>query len=176
MQKAIVLLLASGFPTALSAQPSAPAAALAGISFLVGDWQTGRGQVADTGGTANGRSIMSLEAGGNVLLRKDHTDLFDKTGKPTGSFEQIMIVYPEAGTLHADYSDGQHVIHYTIANVVAGRSVTFTSSARPDAATFRLRYSLSAPRTLRVSFRDGPIGECRLSSCRYGHLVEGKLG
>ena len=153
MQKLVWTVAALMLPAALHAQATRTGSTLAGLSFMLGDWQSGQGQVADTGGTAKGQSAMTLEAGGNVLLRRDHTDLFDKLGKPTGSFEQVMMIYPEAGTLHAEYSDGQHVIHYVSADVVAGRSVTFTSASQPNAPTFRLQYSLTAPRTLSVAFR-----------------------
>src|ERR1700761_9146497 len=102
---------------------------LAALGFLVGHWSSGNGVVADTGGTSKGVSDIIVDANGGALLRRDHTDLFDKSGKPAGGFDQIMLIYPEAGTLRADYSDGQHVIHYTKADVVSGKSVVFTSAA-----------------------------------------------
>ncbi len=158
-------------PASLHAQAVRNGSPLAGLSFLVGDWQAGQGQVADTGGTAKGRSAITLEAGGNVLLRRDHTDLFDKAGKATGSFEQVMMVYPEGGTLHADYSDGQHVIHYVNADVVAGRSVTFTSTSQPNAPTFRLQYSLAGPQTLNVIFQVASPGSVDFHPIATGSLT-----
>jgi hypothetical protein len=125
---------------------------LAGIGFLVGRWESGDGKVADTGGTSKGSSVVTVEANGEALLRRDHTDLFDAKRSPSGSFDQIMLIYPEGGTIHADYSDGQHVIHYTSATVVSGKSVTFSSAAQTGAPTFRLRYELHAPDTLIVTF------------------------
>ncbi len=131
---------------------------LAGLAFLVGDWDSGKGQVADTGGTSRGRSTITREAGGNVLLRRDHTDLFDPAGKPAGSFEQVMMIYPEGGAIHADYSDGSHVIHYTGAEVVPGRSVRFTSVVVPNAPRFRLTYALADPAMLSITFETMPPG------------------
>jgi hypothetical protein len=61
-----------------------------------------------------------------------------------------MLIYPEGGTLHADYSDGQHVIHYTSATVSAGKSVTFMSAAGTG-PVFQLSYILQSADTLAIS-------------------------
>ena len=125
---------------------------LAALGFLVGQWKSDDGKVSDTGGTSNGTSAISIEADGAALLRRDHTETFDAKGKPSGSFDQIMTIYSENGAVHADYIDGGgHVIHYTSANVVAGKSVTF-DTAPGDGPAFRLVYELRAPTTLAVSF------------------------
>jgi hypothetical protein len=145
---------------AIAAAIAAPALAqpklkpqLAEIGFLVGDWTSGSGKVADTGDTDRGGSKITVEADGAALLRQDHTETFDAKGKPTGAFHQVMLIYPEGGTLHADYSDGEgHVIHYVKAEVVAGRSVVFTAAAPPGAPQFRLAYELKAPGELGVDF------------------------
>jgi hypothetical protein len=70
---------------------------LAPLGFLVGDWSSADGAVADTGERASGTSHITIETGGAVLLRRDHTELRDAKGKPTGGFDQIMTIYPEAG-------------------------------------------------------------------------------
>jgi hypothetical protein len=146
----------------------------AGIGFLVGRWDTGSGKVADTGGTSKGFSIVTAEANGAALLRRDHTDLFDAAKKPSGAFDQIMLIYPENGTIHADYSDGQHVIHYTSATVVAGESVTFSSESRPDTPTFRLTYEFHAPNTLSVTFGMVPPGQSAFQPIASGTLEKSK--
>ncbi len=125
---------------------------LAGLGFMVGQWKSNDGRVADTGGTSNGTSTISIEADGTALFRRDHTETFDAKDKSTGSFSQIMTIYSENGAVHADYIDGEgHVIHYTSASVVAGKSVTF-DTAPGDGPAFRLVYELRAPTTLAVSF------------------------
>jgi hypothetical protein len=131
--------IAAALFVALSASAASPPlkADLAGIGFLVGRWESSNGKVADTGGTSRGFSVVTVEANGTALLRRDYTDLFDAGKKPSGGFDQIMLIYPENGTIHADYSDGQHVIHYTSAAVVAGESVTFSSVALSAVATTR---------------------------------------
>jgi hypothetical protein len=145
-------------------------AELAGIGFLVGRWDSDNGKVADTGGTSKGFSRVTVEANGAALLRRDHTDLFDAAKKPSGGFDQIMLVYPENRTIHADYSDGQHVIHYTSATVVAGESVTFSSVSQPDSPTFKLTYEFHAPDTLNVTFGMVPPGQSAFRPIASGTL------
>jgi len=140
------------------AQPALKAP-LAGLGFLVGDWNSGEGKVADTGGTSRGFSHVTVEADGWSLLRRDRNEIIGPDGKPAGGFSQMMLIYPEAGTLHADYSDGEgHIIHYDNAEIVPGRSVIFTSPASPAAPGFRLTYTLKSPRDLGVDFSMLPPG------------------
>jgi hypothetical protein len=166
------LVVAGGVATAaIGAETLKPE--LGGIAFLVGDWATpARGEVAETGGSSSGRSQIEPAVGGAVLLRRDHTDLFDASGKSAGGFDQIMMIYPEAGTLHADYSDGDHVIHYVTASVDPGRSVTFDSGARVGAPRFRLRYALVAPGKLDVAFSMAPPGSEAFTPVATGSLVK----
>ena len=105
-----------------------------------------------------------------MLLRRDHTDLFDASGKPAGAFDQIMMIYPEGGTLHADYSDGTHVIHYMSAEIRASQSVVFATAVQPGAPTFRLAYELSAPGRLSVSFSMAPPGSVEFRPVATGTL------
>lgn len=155
---ALAALLAMAAAPPAPAQPVATQSPLAGLTFLIGDWSSGRGEVADTGGTSSGRSTITSEAGGAVMLRRDHTDLFDKAGRPMGGFDQIMMIYPEAGTVRADYSDGAHVIHYVSATVEPGAAVTFTSTVSPGVPAFRLAYRLTEPDRLSVWFGMAPPG------------------
>jgi hypothetical protein len=105
-----------------------------------------------------------------VILREDRTELFAASGKPAGSFDQIMMIYPEATTVHADYSDGTHVIHYVNADIVAGRSVTFATATRNDAPSFRLRYEVTSPTTLAVTFEMAPPGSTNFHPVASGTL------
>jgi len=129
--------------------------ALAPLAFLVGNWDSGEGKVADTGGTSKGGSTFTVESDGAAILRRDHTELFGKDGKPAGGFHQTMLIYAEDGKLKADYVDGEgHAIHYTGTAVKAGKSVTFMGITQADAhgPTFKLRYEMKGPDTLAVSF------------------------
>jgi hypothetical protein len=93
-----------------------------------------------------------------VLLRKDHVSLYDAAGNPTGGFDIMMMIYPEAGGIHADYSDGQHIIHYTSASVHPGQAVTFVSASSPTTPTFKLSYVLSKPKVIDIEFSMAPPG------------------
>jgi hypothetical protein len=166
----LTLLSALAVTTIARADTPALKPALAPIGFLVGHWTSGEGKVAETGGIARGASLITAEAGGAVLLRHDHTDLFDAGGKPSGGFDQIMMIYAEGGTLRGEYSDGDHLIHYVSAEVSPGRSVSFTSAAQPGAPVFRLSYALKTPDTLAVTFAMEPPGQTAFRPIATGEL------
>ena len=159
--------------TPAMAQPSLKPA-LQPLAFLVGNWDSGEGKVAETGGTSMGGSIISIESDGSALLRRDHTELFDKAGKPAGGFHQTMLIYADGGALKADYVDGEgHAIHYVSADVAPGKSVTFQSSTGQGPA-FRLSYTLEAPDRLAVVFGMTPPGEGAFRPIATGTLKKTK--
>jgi hypothetical protein len=162
------LLLAAAAATA----PAPLKPALAGMGFLVGDWSSGRGVVADTGGASSGVSTVTVEAGGGALLRRDHTELTDKAGKPSGGFDQIMLIYAEGDAVRAEYSDGAHVIHYATATVTPGRAVVFDTATGAPGPAFRLAYTLTAPRTLGVAFSIKPPGAPAYQPIATGALTK----
>lgn len=167
MKTALLVCLGVVSPVVAQERPKSD---LAGIEFLVGHWRSSDGQVGDTGGSSKGSSVISLEANGHALLRRDHTDLFDAKGKPTGRFEQIMLIYPEGGTLHADYSDGRHVIHYTSASVVPGKSVVFSSTPQSGEPSFRLTYEAQGAGVVKVTFGAIPPGRTEFRPIAGGTL------
>jgi hypothetical protein len=147
--------------------------ALEPLSFLIGSW-TGGGKVADTGGTSKGGSVMSVESDGSAILRRDHTETFDKAGKPAGSFHQTMMIYPDSSAVHADYVDGEgHAIHYTTATVAPGKSVTFASAAGAG-PVFRLTYELQSADALLVTFGMVPPGATEFRPIATGILKKVK--
>lgn len=168
------LLLLTTIAQAASAQTAAPEAELSSVSLLIGHWTSGKGQVADTGGTSSGSSTITLEANGSALLRRDHTNLFDASGKAAGGFNQIMLIYPEDGTLHADYSDGTHVIHYASAVIKPNQSVSFLSGSRPGVPSFKLSCTLASPDTLAVAFSMAPPGSSPFHPIATGTLTRAK--
>jgi hypothetical protein len=152
--------------------------ALQPLAFLVGNWDSGEGKVAETGGTSKGGSVFTVESDGAAILRRDHTELFGKDGKPAGGFHQTMLIYPDGGGLHADYVDGEgHAIHYTGATVTAGKSVTFTTAVGTSAGqgpVFRLSYELQGPEVLAVSFGMTPPGSDQFRPIATGTLKRAK--
>ena len=170
--------IAIGSFTLLLATPSLADTALkpqlAPIAFLVGNWEQGEGQVAETGGTSKGGSMISVESDGSALLRRDHTELFDKSGKPTGGFHQTMLIYADGNNLKADYVDGEgHAIHYVSADVVAGKSVTFTG-APGQGPVFKLIYEMKGPELLAVTFGMTPPGASEFRPIATGTLKKMK--
>jgi hypothetical protein len=168
-------LAVSALASGALAQPAALKGPLAAVGFLVGDWKSGAGKVADTGGTSVGSSQVTVEADGHMLLRRDRNQQFDAHGKPAGGFSQTMLIYPEAGTLHADYGDGEgHVIHYTFAAVTPGQSVVFTAPAQASAPGFRLTYTLTAKGDLGVDFGMLPPGGAPFHQIASGVLKKAR--
>ena len=148
--------------------------ALAPVAFLVGNWDSGEGKVAETGGTSKGGSIMTVESDGSAILRRDHTELFDKAGKPAGGFHQTMLIYPDGGTLKADYVDGEgHAIHYVSAAATPGKSVTFTSAAG-QGPMFRLTYDAQSADILAITFGMTPPGQSEFRPIATGTLTRAK--
>ena len=164
-------LICAGMLTVALATPAAAqtlSAPLTGLSFLVGDWTGGGKSEHDT--TDKGVSSIQPVVGGNALLRRDHTDVSDKTGTLIEGFDQIMLIYPEGGTLHADYLDGTHVIHYTSAAIQPGQSVQFLTDNSASAPAFRLTYSKQAADTLAIKFEMQPPGATQFQTVAEGAL------
>lgn len=170
---AIMSLAAVAGASARPAQPLPLKPDLAPLNFLVGRWWSEDGRVADTGQASRGRSTFSVEAGGAALLRRDHTDLMDKGGQVTGGMDQVMLLYAERGQLKADYTDGEHVIHYVEAAVTPDKSVVFTSKPSGGAPTFRLAYELVDPKTLSVTFSMAGAGAADFHPVATGTLRKG---
>jgi len=102
---------------------------------------------------------MHPAVAGGAILRRDHTDLFDRDGRPAGGFDQIMLIYGDQGRVHADYLDGQHVIHYVTAEVGPGESVSFLTDEHVPGPAFKLSYRRSAAETLHIAFAMRPPGQ-----------------
>jgi hypothetical protein len=85
-----------------------------------------------------------------------------------------MLIYPDGDTLHADYTDGTHVIHYVSATVVPNRSVVFTSAAQPNAPTFRLTYEAPSASELDIHFDVAAPGSADFHPIATGSLTRAK--
>jgi hypothetical protein len=138
------------------------------IGFLIGKW-TGEGK-SEGGNTDRGTSSIEPIVGGTALLRRDHNDVIDSKGKRVESFDQVMLIYAEAGTLRGDYTDGSHIIHYRSATVNPGVSVQFVTEMTPDAPAFRLTYSKMSPSILGVRFEMALPGTTEFHTVAEGQI------
>jgi len=125
---------------------------LSSVDFLVGDWSGGGDSDA---GRARGVSSIKSDLSGHVLVRRDHTEFPAAKGQPASSMDALMLIYasPTDGHLHATYTDsGGHAIQYAAARVEPGHLVEFDSDASPHAPTFRLTYTATGLKGLKIRF------------------------
>ncbi|HLK25831.1 MAG TPA: hypothetical protein VKT30_14350 [Caulobacteraceae bacterium] len=151
MSPKVLMVAGVALAGSIAAQAQALSPELAQIGFLVGDWVAAPGNASPDRGHASIHPIV----GGAALMRNDHHEVVDpRTGKVTASFDQVMPIYAEGGTLRGDYLDGTHVIHYTHARVEPGRSVEFLTAddARP---AYRLTYTKDGAGELGIRFEIG---------------------
>ncbi len=139
-------LAAAALATAAKAQTLSPE--LAPIGFIVGDWVSAPGNASPDRGSSSIQPIV----GGAALLRNDHHEVVDTaSGKTTASFDQVMPIYAEGGTLRGDYFDGTHIIHYTHAIVAPGASVQFLTATDANPA-YRLTYTKISDEVVAIRF------------------------
>ena len=85
-----------------------------------------------------------------------------------------MLIYADGSALKADYVDGEgHAIHYVSADVVPGKSVTFTG-APGQGPLFRLTYEVKTPDMLAVTFGMTPPGASEFRPIATGTLKKMK--
>ena len=107
-----------------------------GLDWLVGGW-TAEGGGAQQG---SGGFTFTPEAGGQVLVRRNHADYPAQNGKPATRHEDMMVIEHQArGGLRATYwDDDGHVIHYEVRTPEPG-SAEFVSTD-PIGPRYRLTY------------------------------------
>lgn len=123
--------------------------------FLMGDW------VSD-GPAIQGSGAFSFrpELDGRVLVRRNRADLPASPEHSSASHADLLLLYPEAGALRAEYFDNEgHVIHYRASVANDGKSATFVSDPAAGAPRFRLSYALLAGERVRVRFEIAPPGQ-----------------
>lgn len=145
---AIAVLLT--FASAAWGQTAPLSPELTPIDFIVGSWIGDQGHAERN--QARGTFRIEPAAGGKALLRQDHTQVRSPKGTPLQTFDQIMMIYPENGHLHADYFDGTHAIHYQDAQIEPGRSVHFVTTASSSVPMFRLTYAQITADRISVKF------------------------
>jgi hypothetical protein len=141
--------------------------ALSPVGFLVGRWIAEGGRAAPDK-PLRGVSTIEPAVSGQALLRRDHTDVVGPDGAVVQSFDQIMLIYPDAGHLHGDYFDGAHVIHYVDAVIEPEHSVRFTTAPAVGAPAFRLTYEKEADGRLRILFEMQAPGQSGFQTLAEG--------
>jgi hypothetical protein len=159
----LALLLTS---PAFAAAPTLKAE-LKPLGFTVGRWSGDAGKV-ENGVKTKGSFVLQPAVDGATLLSRGHTELFSADGRSIGAFDQLLLIYPERGDLHADYFDDGHVIHYISADIDPGKSVTFNTAKTPGMPRFRLTYTLRAPSILNIKFEMQPPGSADFQTIASG--------
>jgi hypothetical protein len=117
---------------------------------LIGEWKgEGNGQPGQGSGTFS----FHPQLGGNVLIRKSHTEFPASGNRPASSHEDLMVVYKnqEGSPVKAIYFDNEsHVIRYNI--TYADRKIVLTSEPNPAAPRFRLVYELLEDSLVNIRF------------------------
>jgi hypothetical protein len=149
--------------------PSAPSASapvdgsrdgLAGLSFLLGEWE-GRGGGGP--GQGSGWFSFSPDLQQKVVVRRNHSDYPAAEGRAAYSHDDLMVIYTLAAgrPLQAIYFDSEnHVIRYQVrldAAASPGRqAAVFLSDAAPPSPRFRLTYQMTGPDALDLTFEIAP--------------------
>ena len=123
------------------------------LSWLIGDWI---GSGAGGPGQGAGSFSFQLDLQGTILARKSFAEYPAMGQKPAYRHDDLMIVYPEAGSYKAIYFDNEeHTIRYSI-DASAEGTVTFLSEAMAGAPRFRLTYHKTGEATLSGKFEIAP--------------------
>jgi hypothetical protein len=124
--------------------------------FLIGHWPAVQG--GGVPGQASSGSFSVLpDLGGKVLMERGHSEYPAANGRPATIHDDLMVIYPEAGTTKAIYFDNEnHVIHYDVSLSADKMKVVFLSEKTPGAPQFRLTYENAGPGALKIAFEIAP--------------------
>jgi hypothetical protein len=124
--------------------------------FLIGEWDAGEGGGVP-GRAGTGYFSLLPELGGQVLLRKNHSEYSAGEGKPAVVHDDLMTVYSGAGTARALYNDSEgHVIHYNAILSADKKRITFLSERTAGQPQYRLIYENLGPDAVNVIFEIAP--------------------
>ncbi len=150
--KRLLLLAALFLSAAIAADDWGP------LQFLIGHW-TGEGG----GGPGQGSGAFSFapDVQGKVLVRKNFAEYPASNGKPAARHDDVMVVYRDESShkLRAMYFDSEsHVISYSV-DAAEGGGVVFTSDGPSSAMRYRLTYTGTGPKTLKLKFEMAQPGK-----------------
>jgi hypothetical protein len=142
----------------VKAEQEIPADPWAACRFLVGEWV---GEGTGEPGASTGEFSFRPDLGGNVMVRRNRTEINAGPARPPGVHEDLLVVYPGAKgqPQRAIYFDNEgHIIHYTVRPSEDRKALTFLSEPNPRAPRFRLVYSAKGEDRVTVSFAIAPPG------------------
>ncbi len=126
--------------------------------FLIGSWSGGgKGEP----GQNKGRFIFAFDLQGKILVRKHRAEITASGGRPSLVHEDLMVIYPEAGTdrFKAIYFDNEgHVIYYSPQLSPDKKTLIFVSVGRPGTPRFRLSYTKQSEGNLAIKFEAAAPG------------------
>jgi hypothetical protein len=145
------------FPVLALAASSDPPDPFAGLHFLAGEWTATRSGKTDEATSAS--FTFARDLGGKVLVRRNHAEYAPRSGEKEGVVhDDLMVVYPEAGSLRAVYFDNEgHVIRYAI-STGDGRAAFESESGAPG-PRFKLEYERREDGSLAIAFSIAPPGK-----------------
>ena len=109
------------------------------MQFMQGKW-VGEG-TNEVGTQGTGYFTFESDLQGKAWLRRNHSEYPSTNGRPATVHEDLMIVYAEAGTVRAFYSDTEnHTIPYRVAFSDDKKTVTFVSDPLAAQPRYRLTY------------------------------------
>src|SRR5437764_2054866 len=84
---------------------------LADLRFLLGDWRA-----VDTPAGETGAFAFKLAVQDHVIIRTNEATYAATADRPASRHDDLLVIYPEDGSLKADYFDNEgHVIRYAVA-------------------------------------------------------------
>jgi hypothetical protein len=141
----IILILAGS-----QAVMSQVAADWSKFEHLVGHWVgEGNGQP----GQGSGGFSFQKDLGGNILVRKSHTEFPAAGDRPAFNHDDLMVVYADYTGVPAKaiyWDNEKHTIEYAVS--FTDKAVVFTSAAIQGVPRFRLSYETIDAKTINVKF------------------------
>jgi hypothetical protein len=157
-QITILSLLVSMLAVPCSAR-QVGAASLNDLRPFTGEW-VGEGDGGP--GQGSGAFSFSFDLQGKVLVRKNYADYPASKDRPAFRHDDLMIVYPDAGSkgIRAIYFDSEsHVIEYSVTVSPDQKTLTFLSDALASAPRYRLVYTRVGDDSLTLEFDIAPPGK-----------------
>ena len=135
---------------------------------LIGHWVgEGNGQP----GQGTGGFSFQADLGGNILVRKSHTEFPATSAKAAFVHDDLMVIYPDFNGVpsKAIYWDNErHTIEYLV--TFTDKAIVFTSAASQYMPRFRLSYETIDATTVNIKFEMANPG----SPDEFKMYLEGK--